>query len=835
MRKGERVLGVHHSKIVWERVVADSKWSSLLLSPRLAAESAFKSWGRLVAWRIDRDKLAARASDSEETAALLDWSDRFADVCAGKGWLPEALIPTRLTLMDTSPSISHLATYGGAWLPQQEAVFERLISLGVRVERLQPPPQSTSERVMACDTAQDEIRSAAVWARDQLANGAASVAVAIPNLEEQSTKVRRVFADLFAQRTRVLDSMSSPASDRSQQESSFSLGSTHELAAFPLVRGALDLLHLAGGRADSAVVGLVLRSPYLSGSRTEASERSLADRKLRSDKREHYDLPALGRLAASAQCKLLAAALEEAGRVRVGAPSRTLPSAYAEQFISVWKSFGWPGERSLDSDEQQIASRLQASLAEFGSLDDIVGTLGYASALRAFEEILRATRFEPRSAPSPISLIDVDDVDDTQFDALWVAGMDESRWPPPPSPDAFIPIDLQVAAGMPFATARAMRERARTQFEGLRSAASRVVFSWARRDEDIELQPSPWLRDLPAESQTAAPNETLALRIFASKPTLDVLTERTAPAYRRGRARGGARLFELQSQCPFRAYGEIRLGAKRLDSLSPSIDARDRGILIHAALATLWEQLRSSDGLRLVSDEQLVSKVRTLVAQHGAPLFEGASPHRVRMLQIEQELAVERILKLLEIDRQRVPFQVVGRPEMKEQAAIGALEFELRLDRVDELTGANAGQRIIVDYKTGAKMSTKGWLRDRPEQPQLPLYAVTHSESLAAVAFASVSAASVGYHGVARESGLLPDVEPFKEKDLPAPYVEWAGVLEFWRSIIERLAREFVSGDARVDPLTSACRYCHLSTLCRIHEQGALIDSDEDTMDEGSS
>ncbi|HYM36555.1 MAG TPA: PD-(D/E)XK nuclease family protein, partial [Steroidobacteraceae bacterium] len=223
----------------------------------------------------------------------------------------------------------------------------------------------------------------------------------------------------------------------------------------------------------------------------------------------------------------------------------------------------------------------------------------------------------------------------------------------------------------------------------------------------------------------------------------------------------------------------LRLAARPLDQVVPSVDARERGTLIHAALAELWQILGSSAGLQSRSKEQLESLVRTALARHAMKFLDGASPHRVRMLQIEQELAAERLLALFELDRQRTPFRVVGHPETQEQATIGGLTFELRLDRMDELLDPHYGERIIIDYKTGNTAGTQSWTRERPEQPQLPLYAVTHPQSLAAVVFATVGAKAVAYQGVARDDNLLPGVKAFNGKNLPEPYVNWQGLLEY--------------------------------------------------------
>ena len=45
---------------------------------------------------------------------------------------------------------------------------------------------------------------------------------------------------------------------------------------------------------------------------------------------------------------------------------------------------------------------------------------------------------------------------------------------------------------------------------------------------------------------------------------------------------------------------------------------------------------------------------------------------------------------------------------------------------------------------------------------------------------------------------------------------DWPGLVEEWRSNLERLTTEFVAGHAEVDPLPGACTYCGLQALCRV-------------------
>ena len=51
---------------------------------------------------------------------------------------------------------------------------------------------------------------------------------------------------------------------------------------------------------------------------------------------------------------------------------------------------------------------------------------------------------------------------------------------------------------------------------------------------------------------------------------------------------------------------------------------------------------------------------------------------------------------------------------------------------------------------------------------------------------------------------------------------DWAGLQKYWRTNLTQLAAEFSAGHAVVDPERDACKYCHLSILCRIDELGGI-------------
>jgi ATP-dependent helicase/DNAse subunit B len=46
----------------------------------------------------------------------------------------------------------------------------------------------------------------------------------------------------------------------------------------------------------------------------------------------------------------------------------------------------------------------------------------------------------------------------------------------------------------------------------------------------------------------------------------------------------------------------------------------------------------------------------------------------------------------------------------------------------------------------------------------------------------------------------------------------WPELLQQWQQQLQKLAQDFIAGDARVAPLEGeqTCRYCDLSLLCRL-------------------
>jgi RecB family exonuclease len=246
----------------------------------------------------------------------------------------------------------------------------------------------------------------------------------------------------------------------------------------------------------------------------------------------------------------------------------------------------------------------------------------------------------------------------------------------------------------------------------------------------------------------------------------------------------------------------------------------ERGTLLHYILAQAWSQLKTKSGLDSISEKDLeailmhaaVDAVARIQRQRPGLLSE-------RFAAIEHRRLLRLALGWLEEDKKRGNFTVIAIEE-KREVQIGELTLTTRLDRVDEL---DDGRRIIIDYKTNAP-SVATMLGDRPEEPQLPLYLVTAEPDAVAVAFAQVKAGDMCFSAVARDSDLLPGKKAKKalsDSHYRERYSSWEDLVAAWRSSLDCIMADYVSGRAEIDPrkYPDTCRNCDARPLCRVYER----------------
>ena len=615
------------------------------------------------------------------------------------------------------------------------------------------------------------------------------------------------------------------------------------LADYPVVRAALSILELAAGEIPFEQASRLVRSPFLEAADAEMAKRARLDAELRKVAPARVTLGKLIGLVEGAP--VLRQKLEALFKLAKAAPGgERSPHDWGRLFTDVLGAMGFPGERGLDSDEFQAQAKFNETLAEFAKLERVAPKMSFGRALGELRRLCADTLFQPESPDAPIQVLGVLESAGLEFDALWVSGLTDDVWPMHARPNPFIPPALQRKAEIPEASAEATLERCRRITSGWLEAAGEVIVSHPVREDDRELLPSPLIRAIPAVAASAylaepgAGSSSLAESpaggsslvgsaagiaslldalgvnaypryrdlIFAAR-RIETVEDGQAPALATKTPRGGTRILADQAACPFRAFARHRLGAEALEEPVEGLDARARGLLLHTLMKELWTELKGSAGL----------------AGDVAPAIEKAAKRAVAEAKLEEPFAKlerTRLAKLawewLEVERGRAPFTVAAMEE-KRKLKVAGLELNGRIDRMDAL---ESGGHALIDYKTG-KPTPNDWQGERPDDPQLPLYALNAKEDISAVAFAKLRTGEMRYMGFSDREDLVPGVKAAKD---------WKALLEGWKKELEALGQGFAAGDARVDPkeLLNTCRYCDLQPLCRVYERvNALGEGEE--------
>lgn len=811
----------------WEEAIRASPEGTALLQPAATAREAARAWDLLLAYRVPLERLAAGDEDAQ---AFAGWAEAFRDSSRTQGWLEDARLTDWLATRSRERAlpVPRRILFAGfdAFTPQQRELLESLKAAGVAVElAAMEPAGATQARRRMEDDAQAEERAAALWARGLLQQDpAASIGIVARDLD-----------GCRASLTRALDDALCPGVAGGQDlPRPYDLSLGLPLDSFPAVDSALAVLDLLRRRTPFPTVSSLLRSPFLGGADAERDARARLELRLRGRVSEVIGLKSLAAFAGTqGGLPRLLTALQALMEKAAALPSKQLPSAWGLAFADALTRSGWPGERALDSGEYQTVTALQDLMGSLVQLDAALGAIALGEALTRLKRLAAEHIFQPAGGDAPVQVLGLLETSGLSFDHLWVMGMSDAVWPAGPRPAGFIPVRLQREYGLPHASAAIELKFAQQVTARLLMSAADVVVSSPRSEADDELRPSPLVAHLPVTEEPSAALQDYRAGLQAEHGlATETYMDMRAPAVLSGeQIRGGAYMLGAQSACPFQAFGTYRLGAKPMEEPALGPDALERGSLMHAVLHGVWSELKDHAGLvarDMAARRELVGRcAAAAVAERAAALPEVYTP---RVAELERERLTRRVMIWLEIEARRAPFRVVE-SEREHRLKIGPLTLLTRIDRIDELAD---GGRLLLDYKTG-QVRLQAWLDERPDDAQLPLYALGEREDLAAVSYACLKPGETGFLGLAARGGMPEGVSVYAEKRTrPAEAPDWGSLLTYWEKNLTQLATGYAAGDARVDPKRAqTCEYCHLSTLCRIHElRGAELEEAEADGDE---
>ena len=799
-----RRLSAPEEWLLWREAILEACAGLQVLLPAALIEPVRRAVGRL-----DDYGLSIPHAATVETGVLLQARAHFRRRCEELGALGTTSWRDSAAHLRPSPRLllAGFAPLGPArrtWLEQH----------GARTAP-EPPEQvpSAGARAVGCESPLLEAETAAEWCAEWLSRDArARLLLVVPRLAQQ----RHLWQRALSQR---LDFATLLGSGTSATESLFALEGGQPLSAYPLAVTALDLFALAAGPVPFERFSALLRSPYLSA--LDRDQCLDIDLWLREHNVADIDLQTLRQLvaplsinlgeSAAAVLRQLITALETDAVDRVA-----IAPQWARTFAALLQRCGWPGPRTLGSDEQQVRLRFDELLGEFAAIGVPAGRWQAPQASELLHELAQRVAFEPASDDVPVTVTASVDDPILRYDGIWIAGLSAEVWPPPAQPDPLLPQPLQREVGVPEASADGQLRLAAQRMRQWQRCAIECVYSWSRSDAELPRDMSPLLQasgpDQPS-THAAAPPLDLQSWLLAQAPPLEAWRDDRGAAWPRGQAlRGGTRLLELQSLCPFRSFAELRLKARKLPEPQPGVDPRVRGQMLHRALELFWRSMRDSATLlrRGRDDAQTLAHecVHRAIEQIAArlPASVGAAPLRRERARAERLLS-----QLIDWELTREPFMIQAL-ECDQDYPIAGTTLQLRLDRIDRLAD---GRLVVIDYKSGATEKFDAFV-ERPTQPQLPAYAMAAGDSVAAVVALYLGREGLKLRGLADRTGGL---RARGIDTVPGGELAWPPLLRLWQGRLEHLVREFLDGDAAVQPQPGACEYCHLQMLCRVDAQ----------------
>jgi ATP-dependent helicase/nuclease subunit B len=790
-----RVLSDIDERELWRSVIDSSGVGEGLAEPTGAARAARRARRAVHEYGIPLRAIADHASASEESRVFLDWNRQFSERCRQLD-----CIGSDELLAQTPPPAEPIAWIESpAWRPVARQWLQR------HGRMLAPPGRvPRTVRRLKAPSPGAELAAIADWALENLRSWEQFRAwICVPDLNlRRADVVDALDAALAPQRFTLSD----PSGD-----APYAVAGGTPLAEYAPVRAALDTLAASVGPVPFERFSALLRAPELQSSAAEAAAAALLDLQLRKQGPSEADLAAW---LALAERMAAAHAIVSTALQRLRGALRALEDLQGNHPVSRWVPVWitalelgpWALRHRWSSVEYQAAERFRELLSTLATADSFFGTHSRPSAQSILRRASHDTAFQVQTGVPPIwvsgQLIDPW----LNYDGLWVGRCNDQKWPPPVEPIPLIPVRLQRDFGVIAAAPESQLQFALELQNRWAARAAQCVFSYADPGDGRSAAPSPLLPHTEEPSLRALPRPHWRA-LLQAQPDLERLTDELAPAFGPGERTRGVATLRAQSRCAFRGFAETRLRCERLERPLPGFNDRERGELMHHALEHTWSVLRNSSTLLSLSPDEQARLLDDAVGRALAKVCRVRDPGP-RWRRRERGRMASVLRKWLDNERQRLPFEVEQLEHGTQSARHAGLEFAVRIDRVDRLAD---GARVLIDYKTGA--ASTDWRGERPDNPQLPIYALLHSEALIAVAYGRVNAGECSFIAeTERPAVFKPSGRQSPLEGMPT----LAALIDVWSQRIENLAADFAAGRAAVAPTLHACKTCRLHGLCRV-------------------
>jgi ATP-dependent helicase/nuclease subunit B len=790
---------------LWEDIISHADNHQTIYHPFKIAEIARQSYRLLKQWNLSLTDIAD--SHIDDTRLFYQWANQFKTICNNNRWLIQD---------DCANLIIEAVTNNIIKLPKKIVIagFDELTPQKQNLITELKQHCEISFHQTNCTNTQPPIRTAlaneeaeilhmAQWAKDVLdTNPDTKIACIAPHLNQIREKVISIFTETFAD---------DPIAILNDHTLPFNISASQTFYDNPLIYTALQTLSLTTKEIDLNKISALLRSPFISSSQKEMTSRASLNLLLHQTEERALSISTITKIAKkNSLCPEFIADLKNFNTL--------LPFPNEKQTLKIWKEkitglltvIGWPGERTMSSDEHQQYQRWQKLLIEFTQLDVIHShSMTFSQALSQLKVLSQKTHFQSQTQDMPIQILGMLEASGMTFDHMWIMGMNDDKWPQPPAPNPFIPLALQRKYNMPHASADKEFSFSQTIMQRLKQSSENIIFSYSKQKDDTELRMSKLLEGIQEENITTA---AASINYIPLETFTDHLAPPT-PAFEK--SRGGSSILKDQSACPFRAFAKHRLGAKSLPSPASGLSPQERGNLIHEILENTWEVLTDHQTLISFDEHELDNLIKTHITEalsNKSHIF--SFTLKKQFMTLESQRLFKLIKQWLTIEKERPAFSVVAH-ETATKVDFAGLTLWLRIDREDELEN---GEKIIIDYKTGLT-KIESWFGERPDDPQLPLYCLTSDHDIDGLLLAQIRPGALQFKGITADDYHIDGVKSIDNQKADTDITSWEQFKETQQQVLTQLSTDFQAGIATVDPKDPnlTCQYCDLHALCRVH------------------
>lgn len=763
------ILNAHQQFLLWHKILLSSE--TVIPSQGLIHEIQ-EAWKRCQHWLIT--DFGSQWCLTEQTAQFQQWRNQFEQVLNQLHAITEEQLATYVAshTEKLTPTTMIWVCFDD-FTPQQIFLQKSLEEHGWQHLQFDYEPKTRPPQYYAAQDKLEETNQLIHWLDSRLDAGDERIAVVVPDLQTEHKTLKRT---LFRHFPKACVNVS--------------LGEA--LIQYPLVSHALHWLQLERPALTNHQVRLLLNSPFLKGSDEEFIARSeiMQEHPLLQEAIIDWSLF----IDSLKKAPILAGLLEQL---------QAYPAeASIAQWISLFKhrlqQLKFPGEIVLHSETYQCLQRFILLFDEFLQLSVISPIVSQVEALELLRNLAQNAVFQAKEPSAKIQVLGLLEASGCAFDSVWVCGLTDHCLPQNTHFSAFIPIALQREQSMPHALPERELHLAQQLLQRFHHSTKQCIFSYPRLVGDIPHRASPLIKDFPPFIPTA-------LKIEKSSYLEERVEQYIIPLAQDSQVKGGTALLANQAKCPFRAFAAHRLHAKTSPESSTGIEGRERGQLLHTIMEQIWQLLKNQQTLHTISNEILTTQCEKIIRQ----VLQTFSKEKMYSFPIFlQELEFERFKRLVEKslawDKQRPSFTIESL-EQTYTLHLAGMDLKVRIDRMDKV----GDSKWVIDYKSNL-FGTLPWSEERPQEPQLLLYALL-DEAIQTLVFLELKAGNITCEGFSADALELRGIRRIKSEET------WSQHRQRWHDILSQLIVEFKEGHCVPKPIRKAtCQQCDFQNLCRM-------------------